>query len=435
MNRSGRIDTAADNLRRPPLLGRWPRNIVLKRLENISQGGLNLTESNRKYHLGSDYPENPVASIKVLHPAFYSSVALGGSLGAAESYIRGEWESDNLVELVRLMVRNRDVLEGIDGGLAALAGPLRRFYHWLNRNSTSGSRQNIESHYDLSNEFYSLFLDPTMAYSSAVFPSDGSTLEEGSKEKFDRLCRMLELGPSDHVLEIGTGWGGFALHAAENYGCRVTTTTISSEQYSHSRKLFRRHGLQDRIELLNEDYRSLRGTYSKLVSIEMIEAVGHRYIPEFFSTCNRLLSSDGLMALQGITINGQHYQRYINSVDFIQRYIFPGSCLISVDNVLTALSNVTDMRLLHLDDITGHYARTLQMWRKNFLAKLHRVRQLGFSENFIRMWHYYLCYCEGGFAERFIGEVQLLLAKSRSRRELIPINREQTGGKITVEVS
>ena len=250
-----------------------------------------------------------------------------------------------------------------------------------------------------------------MAYSSAVFPSETSSLEDGSREKFDRLCRKLKLRSNDRVLEIGTGWGGFAVHAAQNYGCHVTTTTISNEQHEYTRDLIERLGLRDRIVLLKQDYRQLRGTFDKLVSIEMIEAVGYRYIPDFFKACCSLLAPHGLMALQGITISGQYYRRYIRSVDFIQQYIFPGSSLISLENVLSAVNRVTDFQPVHLEDITPHYARTLSIWKRNFLDRLDKVRELGFSEKFIRMWEYYLSYCEGGFRERFIGDVQLVMAR------------------------
>ena len=329
----------------------------------------------------------------------------------------GYWHADNLTLLIRLMARNRAVLDGMSGGAARLTAGARRLAHWLNRNTRSGSRRNIAAHYDLGNDFFALFLDERLMYSSAVFDHPDMSLEEASAAKLDLICRKLDLGPGDEVLEIGTGWGGFAIHAARYYGCRVTTTTISREQYALAAERVAEAGLEGQVELLFKDYRELEGQYDKIVSIEMIEAVGHAWYETFFRQCSSLLKPDGMMLLQAITIADQHYEAARRSVDFIQRYIFPGGALPSVSVICDTLARVTDMRLYHLEDIGPHYATTLRHWRERFLARLGEVRALGYPESFIRMWEFYLCYCEGGFAERTIGTVQALLTKPACRRD------------------
>jgi cyclopropane-fatty-acyl-phospholipid synthase len=328
----------------------------------------------------------------------------------------GYWHCDDLTGLIRLLVVNRNVLENLGGGLARLANPLRKALHWINRNTKSGARRNISAHYDLGNEFFSLWLDDAMMYSAAVFDRPDMSLEEASAAKLDRICQKLELSADDHVLEIGTGWGGFAIHAATHYGCRVTTTTISREQYDFARARVTQAGLDDRITLLLKDYRELEGEFDKVVSIEMIEAVGHAYLDTYFSCCSQRLKPGGMMALQAITIPEQRYKAALKSVDFIQRYIFPGGFLPSVTAMLQSVGARTDMRLYHLEDIGEHYATTLRHWRERFHKKLADIRGMGYSEQFLRMWEYYYCYCEGAFMERAIGNVQMLLVKPESRR-------------------
>ena len=309
----------------------------------------------------------------------------------------------------------------METGLARLTAPIYKAYHWARKNTRVGSRKNILAHYDLGNEFYRLFLDPTMTYSCGIFESELSTMEEASVAKYDRICKKLRLTPGDRVVEIGTGWGGFVQHAVQNYDVHVTTTTISDEQYRLAAELFKKAGIQDRVTLLKEDYRNLKGQFDKLVSIEMIEAVGHHYFDTFFRTCSKLLHDKGMMLLQAITIRDQEFKRYIRTVDFIKRYIFPGGCVTSVAAMLASIARVTDLRIFHLEDITPHYARTLREWRKRFFDNTQKVRALNFPETFIRMWDYYLCYCEGGFTERYIGNVQMLLTKPRCRRaSLLP---------------
>jgi len=288
---------------------------------------------------------------------------------------------------------------------------VNKAWHALRRNTLQGSRKNIAAHYDLGNELFELFLDDTMMYSCGIFEHPQATLQQASIEKLERVCRKLELRPADHLLEIGSGWGGLALHAARHYGCRVTTTTISREQYDRARTRVEQAGLGDRVTVLCQDYRELSGQYDKLVSIEMIEAVGHAYFDTYFEKCSSLLKPDGMMLLQSITIAEQRYAAARRSVDFIQRYIFPGGCLPSVAVISNAVTRKTDMRMLHLEDIGPHYATTLNRWRENFFARLPEVRQQGFSETFIRMWEFYLCYSEGAFLERAISDVQILFAK------------------------
>lgn len=403
-------------------LTRWAQGIVHKQLQRLTWGSIILKEDQHETLVGSNI--GPQVKVSVHRPSFYTALIRSGGVGAAESYMLGDWSCDNLTDLVRILSRNRAVLGDVEGGWARLSRPARRLFHWLNRNTHLGSRRNITAHYDLGNEFYKLFLDETMTYSAGVFTHPGATLAEASTEKYDRLCRKLALKAEDHVLEIGGGWGGFAQHAVERYGCRVTTTTISREQYNYMQDLFAEAGIADRITVLFEDYRDLQGQFDKLVSIEMIEAVGHDFQPTFLRKCADLLKPEGLMALQAITIADQHYAQHVRTVDFIKRYIFPGSCLTSVTNLCASATRVSNLRLNHMEDITEHYATTLRRWRENFMAKLGEVKAIGFDDSFIRMWDYYLCYCEGAFAERYIGNVQMVFAKPLNRQSAILMDQK-----------
>jgi len=392
------------------------RNALFARLGELRNGCLVLAEGSERHRFGKPSGELPEPVIIHVHdPRLYGDVAFGGSAGAGEAYMRGYWSTGQLVDVVRLFVLNMDALDGLDGGLARLASPLRKAIHALRRNTRGGARRNIAAHYDLGNEFFRLFLDETLMYSAAIFEHPRQTLHDAQVARLERICRKLELKPTDHLLEIGTGWGGLALHAARHFGCRVTTTTISREQWRLARERVRDAGLEDRIEVLCQDYRDLSGTYDKLVSIEMIEAIGHQYYDTYFERCARLLKPEGAMLLQAITIADQRYERARRSVDFIQRYIFPGSCIPSVAALTASIARAGDLRLFHLDDIGPHYATTLAHWRQNFRANLPRIRALGYDETFVRMWEYYLCYSEGGFAERVLGDVQMLLVKPRNR--------------------
>ena len=306
-------------------------------------------------------------------------------------------------------------MQNLESGLARLANPFNKIIHKRRQNSIEGSKKNILAHYDLSNEFYQLWLDSTMTYSCGVFLNDDSSMKEASIEKLDRFCRKLKLTKDDKVLEIGTGWGSFALHAAKNYGCHVTTTTISDKQFGYVSDLINKEGLSSQIALLNSDYRELEGSFDKIVSIEMIEAVGPQHIPGFFDKVSTLLRPSGLMALQGITYNDPDFETYKNSVDFIRKYIFPGGCLVSVSQIKESIKAKTDLTLVDLEDITQHYARTIKHWRQDFLKSLPEIRSLGFSESFIRIWEFYLVYCEAGFLENLIGDFQFVFAKPDSK--------------------
>lgn len=394
---------------------RWARRLVLGHLQHLQRGAICLVEGEqcRAFGRGEDGPE---VVLQVHHPHFFRALALGGTVGVAEAYMQGWWSCDDLPAMCRLAVANMEWMQQREQSWARLAAPARMLGHALNRNTLRGSRRNIAAHYDLSNDFFRLFLDDNMMYSSAVFPRSDSSLEEASRYKVDRICKKLALVPEDHLLEIGTGWGGFALHAACEYGCRVTTATISQQQYELAGQRVRAAGLDGRVEVVLADYRDLQGQYDKLVSIEMIEAVGHHYFDTYFGCCSRLLKPEGLMLLQAIVIGDWAYERARRSVDFIKAYIFPGSCIPSLAAISHSLAAATDMRLVHLEDIGPHYARTLRAWRARLGAAEEQVRQLGLTEEFIRMWDFYFSYCIGGFEERYISDVQMLLARPANRR-------------------
>ena len=404
--------TLVDLSRPRPRAGLLPglaRRLVHARLSGLRHGRLALHEQGESRSFGA--AGGAAVNVTVRHPAFYPELAFGGSVGAGEAYMLGHWVADDLTGLMRLLLRNREALDGMEGGLARLSSPLRVSAHWLHRNTRAGSRRNISAHYDLGNDLYRLFLDETMMYSSAIFERPGMTLAEAQAAKLEAICRKLALGPQDHVLEIGTGWGGFALHAAGKYGCRVTTTTISPNQHALATERVRAAGLADRVSVLLRDYRDLEGAYDKLVSIEMIEAVGHQYFGEFFRVCEQRLHPGGRMLLQSITIADQRYEQARREVDFIKRYIFPGCCIPSVTALASEMTSASRLRIVALEDIGPHYATTLARWRENFLGNAPRVRALGYPDTFIRMWQYYLSYCEGGFAERALGDVQLVLER------------------------
>ena len=402
------------------LLSSLAKDIVIKRLRLLKEGCLILNDGDENYYFGDESSDfNVSATIDVKDNNFYSMLAFGGSIGAGESYIVGDWTSDNLTNVVRIMVRNMELLDGIEGGIASLVNPFRKLLHWFNRNTLEGSRKNIAAHYDLGNDFFELFLDPTMMYSCGIFETKQSTMEQASEAKLKRICDKLQLSDRDHVVEIGTGWGGFAIYAASNYGCKVTTTTISRNQYEWARQRVAEEGLEDKITLLFEDYRDLKGQYDKLVSIEMIEAVGHRYYDTFFKKCSELLKPQGVMLIQAITIADQRYEQAKKSVDFIQSYIFPGSCIPSNTALLNSTTKASDLRLFHLEDFGPHYATTLRLWREQLFANRSQVLQRGYDDNLMRMWDFYLCYCEGGFEERAISDVHMIFTKPLNRHSPI----------------
>jgi cyclopropane-fatty-acyl-phospholipid synthase len=401
-------------------LDRFSRGILLKLLQGLERGRLHLVDGTERHAFGRAYEHFPLeATLTVHHQRFYGDCLFGGTIGAGEAYMSGFWSTKDLTAVIRIFALHPELFSGMDKGFARIMTPLYKYFHASKKNTRAGSRRNIVAHYDLGNDFYQLFLDDTMTYSCGIFERPDSSLLEASIAKYDRICRKLELSPADHVLEIGAGWGGFAIHAATHYGCRVTTTTISDRQHEMAGQRFAAAGLSDRITLLKQDYRDLTGTFDKLVSIEMIEAVGHHFLEEFFRVCSNRLKPDGQMLLQAITIRDQVFDWHKHNVDFIKRYIFPGSCIPSVAAISDAVARATDLRMFHLEDITAHYATTLQKWRGNFFANLDSVKALGFPDAFIRMWEFYLCYCEGGFAERYLGDVQVLFMKPMCRREPI----------------
>ncbi|HVN99881.1 MAG TPA: cyclopropane-fatty-acyl-phospholipid synthase family protein [Steroidobacteraceae bacterium] len=404
----------------PGLLASLSRRLLHAQMARLRDGEVRLVEGGAEHRYGARTERCPLSvTIEVLHPRFYADAVFGGTVGAGAAYIHGLWRCSDLTALTRLMYVNRDVMDQMDRRWTFVSRPLLRVFHWLHRNSEQGSERNIQAHYDLGNDFYRLMLDETMAYSCGIFADESTTLAEASRAKFDAACRKLALQPGDHLLEIGTGWGGLAIHAAQHYGCRVTTTTISRQQHDYAREQIGRHGLADRITLLCEDYRALKGRYDKLVSIEMIEAVGAPYLDTYLAKCAALLTDRGAMLLQAITIRDQDYRAQLRSINFIQRYVFPGSFIPSVSAIADSLRRVTDLKIFHLEDIGPHYARTLALWRRNFFEQLAAVRKLGFSDSFIRLWEFYLCSCEGGFAERALGDVQMLLTKPGCRRAVI----------------
>jgi len=410
------MKTLSVNLQSIPWLDRICRSALFNRLQKLHSGQIIVQEGTQKTQFGNRADSGFSAVIEIHDWEAYRSIALNGSVGAGESYMTGDWSSNDLTMLIRILARNKDVVDNIDSGLANLGKIALQAFHFLNRNTEKGSRRNIAAHYDLGNEMFELFLDPTMMYSSGIFPSENAGIEEASLFKLERICQKLQLTADDHLVEIGTGWGSMAIYAASHYSCRVTTTTISDEQYAWAESCIKQQGLEDRITLLKQDYRTLQGEFDKLVSIEMIEAVGYQYLDTYIATCSRLLKDDGIGLIQAITIDDQRYEQAKKEVDFIKRYIFPGSFIPCVTAINQALTRASDMKLIHMEDITPHYARTLKHWRERFLDNQQAIKALGYDDTFIRLWDFYFAYCEGGFAERVIGDVQLVFAKPLNRR-------------------
>jgi cyclopropane-fatty-acyl-phospholipid synthase len=406
--------------RAPGTVLRLLRERVLEQLRGLRDAIVVIDEGSGPIELGNaavHAAQGLRATIRVRDPEFYRRVALNGSVGAAEGYMDGLWECDDLVSLVRILVRNRDRLDAMEQGVARLGGVVMCAWASLRRNTRAGSRRNIAAHYDLGNDLFKLFLDDNLMYSSAIYQSSEDSLEIASQRKLDRICQKLQLSPQTRVIEIGTGWGGFALRAAATTGCHVTTATISQEQHALASERVAAAGLQDRVQVLLTDYRELQGRYDRLVSIEMIEAIGHQYLDTYFGKVSALLEPDGMALIQAITIEDHRYEQALHSVDFIKRYIFPGSFIPSISAMLGSAGRVSDLKLFNLEDIGSSYALTLREWRRRFLAQRAQVRAMGYPERFVRMWEFYLAYCEGGFIERSTGNVQMLLVKPGARRE------------------
>ncbi len=392
------------------------RKAFVAKLGKLENARLHLTDPLGSYIFGDESELGLVANLNVTDVDFYRRVALGGSIGAAESYIDGQWQANDLTKVIQIMVRNRDLLDSMEGGLATVVNKLLAMWYLGKRNSKEGSRKNIAAHYDLGNDLFKLFLDQHGMYSSATFYHPEVTLEEASTAKLERICQKLDLCKTDHLLEIGTGWGGFAAYAAKKYGCKITTTTISREQYHAAQQRMKEDNVADRVTVVMQDYRELKGNFDKLVSIEMIEAVGHQYLDIYLKQCANLLKKDGLALIQAITIEDWRYYQALQSVDFIKRYIFPGSFIPCISVLLKSAARSKDLRLINLEDQGDSYALTMSHWYQRFMSQLEQVRQLGYNEEFIRMWEFYMAYCEGGFKEKSISSIQLLLAKPGNRR-------------------
>lgn len=406
-----------DRLAAPSFLQGRARDLTHRLLGRLRFGRLTLIDQEGRTTFGSD--DTLSATIVIRDPRAYPRILSGGSVGAAESYIDGWWESEQLTEVIRIITRNQSLLQDMEQQSSRLMRLLRRFGHWWRRNRRRAAKANIIAHYDLGNRLYASFLDPTMMYSAAIYPHPDSSLEEASRHKLDHICRRLRLGPQDRVVEIGSGWGGFALHAAAHYGCHVTTTTISEAQFEEAARRIKEAGLEERITLLKKDYRDLQGRYDKLVSIEMIEAVGHAFLPDFFRKCMSLLKPDGELLIQAITIRDHKYESYLGDVDFIQQHIFPGGCLTSNSRMLKVLADHTDLVVRSIEDFGIDYARTLDDWRSRFLGAFPELKEHGYDERFRRLWEFYLCYCEGGFLERAISVVQLVADRPQHRMDRV----------------
>ncbi|MDB2703435.1 cyclopropane-fatty-acyl-phospholipid synthase family protein [Methylophilaceae bacterium] len=392
------------------------KKIIHQRLSQIKDAHIIIKDGKSINKFGK--PGNLSAKINILDTVFYKNIILGGTIGASESFIRGEWSSPNLTNVIRVLARNTEAQDKLENLFTLLSQPFLKVMHKLNENSVRGSKKNISRHYDLSNDFFSLFLDKNMMYSSAIYKSRKTSLEDASTNKLDVICKKLNLKKTDHVIEIGTGWGGFAIYAAKNYGCKVTTTTISIEQYKFAKQKIKEAGLGKKIKVLLKDYRLLKGQYDKLVSIEMIEAVGYQFYDEYFKIIGQLLKIDGEALIQSITIKDQRYSKAIQSVDFIQKYIFPGSCIPSITAIQNSLTSSTDLVINDIRDIGHHYARTLADWRKRFLKNKQEIRKLGFDDKFLRMWLFYFAYCEGGFEEKVISDIHLHITKPGYRNSI-----------------
>ena len=399
----------------PPFVLGMVRGSLLDVIDGITWGRIEVRDRRGSRTLGAEDNPGPRVRVQVHDEDFWGYMGLGGSVGAGQSYFLGLWEADDLVDLVRILVRNRFTLDHMDRGFGRLGMSFYRWFHARRENTLDGSRDNISAHYDLGNEFYELMLDRTMMYSSAIWPDADADIEAAQLHKLDVICDKLLLGPDVHVLEIGTGWGGFAVHAAKRHGCRVTTTTISRRQYEHAVARVEAEGLQELVTVIEEDYRLLAGRYDRIVSIEMIEAVGDRWFETYFRRLEELLADEGFALIQAITIEDQKFEEYRDTVDFIRRFVFPGGCLPSVTRLVDCMRRVTKLRVRHLEDISDHYARTLGEWQRNVDLHSDRLLAMGYDPVFQRLWRYYLAFCQGGFMERSIGDVQMIFEKPDCR--------------------
>ncbi|NMP31596.1 class I SAM-dependent methyltransferase [Thalassotalea sp. M1531] len=387
------------------------RNIVFRIFSQLPSGYVEVIDRGTRYSFGKDKNDPLKATIEIHNPKTYLQLVKGGSIGASEAYIDNMWDTPDLTSLIRVFARAQKVTDKFEKYVSWLSKLKNKWFHFQNRNSKSGSKKNILAHYDLGNELYTRFLDKEMMYSAAIYPNPSATLEQAQIHKLEKICQRLSLTETDHLLEIGTGWGGLAIYAAKNYGCKVTTTTISDAQYCYAKSRVEALGLAGQITLLKNDYRNLTGQYDKLVSIEMIEAVGYNYMDSFFKQCNARLKPGGKLLIQAITIADQRFEHYLNNVDFIQRYIFPGGFLPSINLMANKVAEKTDLVIEELHDIGLDYAKTLAHWRQSFLANWPGLTEFGYDEKFKRLWLFYLGYCEGAFLERSTSTVHLIARK------------------------
>ena len=388
------------------------KKIIFNLLKRVQQGTIQVNDGDERYVFGDSSAENqPHVTINIFNPRAYIKTLLDGSVGAGKSYMDGDWNSYDLQQLIALFIKNDALFKRLESPFARFLGKLRTISYSLNINSIRRAKDNILAHYDVSNDFFQLILDPSMMYSCALYEPPDITLDEAARKKIQRICDKLQLKANDHVLEIGTGWGGFAVYAAQEYGCKITTTTISDKQYVFVKEKIKQLGLENQIELLNLDYRKLSGQFDKVVSIEMIEAVGHKYFDAFFRQCNQLVKSGGLFFLQAIVINDQAYAAAKNEVDFIKKYIFPGGCLPSVHCIAHSIATQTKLQLIALEDIGKHYVATLNDWHDKLLANKESILAQGFSDSFLRMWQFYFCYCSAGFQSNYISNIHALWRK------------------------
>lgn len=386
-------------------------------LQHLSKGSLTLHFKEQSETFGNPDSSGPHAEATVHDGRVFREMLTGGALAAAESYVEGDWDSPDLTKVVQVFAANVD--DEVNPIMQQIRASAQKVAHWLNRNTLNGSRRNIQAHYDLGNDLFRSFLDDSMMYSSAIYPNEEASLEEAQQYRLQRICKKLHLGPDNHLLEIGTGWGAMAIYAAKHFGCKVTTTTISDEQYALAKERIEQEGLTDRITLLKKDYRLLEGQYDRFVSIEMIEAVGHEFLPGYFKKINELLTDDGIALLQCITMPDQRYRSYRKSVDFIRKYIFPGGHLPSISMITRHIAEHTHMTVNHFEDITQHYARTLKDWHDRFVAGYPSLPHDTYDRQFFRLWRYYFAYCEGGFRERAIGTSQVVFSKAQARQNWV----------------
>ncbi|MEM8843857.1 MAG: cyclopropane-fatty-acyl-phospholipid synthase family protein [Pseudomonadota bacterium] len=398
------------------IIDKLSMSIIFSKLKEIEHGLIKVHIDNKTYEFGNKADENNLlAEIKINNIHMFKAILLGGEPEAGKTYVDQWWETDNLLNVLRIFIVNRDVLFSFEYGLGSVAKYIERFYNYLARNTKIGSKKNIKAHYDIGNDLYKLFLDENLMYSSAYFTHEDQSLEEASEYKLKLICETLQLNSEDHIIEIGSGWGGFAIYAAQNYGCHITTTTISEEQYRLADNRIRKLNLEDKITLLKKDYRTLTGKYDKLVSIEMIEAVGHKYLDTYFKVCSNLLKSNGAMLIQAITISDRIYDSYISSQDFIRKYVFPGGSLPSISSIMKSTSKHTDLDLYSTKSFAESYAKTLEIWFQRFISQRNQVIELGYPQSFLRLWEYYLKYCQAGFENRVIDVHQIAFKKPNNR--------------------